>query len=241
MESRRSLLSATAALIAAVCLSVLLLSSCKGGGDDDTTRSTYKYTGTSSVQTTAPDDQGGPESWKSNYSLTYVYYRDSQSSEISEIRAGDVYLSIDKESGIASFFNQDGSDVEEYLVYPDEMTAEHTSHPGKSLDSFSSGFMRLSQVDPDFTDLSNVKYVGAETVAGRQTKQYVQRSYSSGKLTGSAFICIDDEYGFAVKGEQYDGSNDLVVYWELTEFHAGDVPEVGLEMDLTGYKITEKQ
>lgn len=229
-----------------------LLSSCSKG-ETGTSTAAYKYNPSASTTKKGSDTETETEtadqadgnftidsSWQSNYTLTYSYTSDGATSVITESRTADKYLSSDQESGTTTYLVQNGSDVDQYLLYPESKNGAHKVYAGKNVADISTGFMKISTVDSGFNTLPNVVYVGEEKVAGRDCKKDVQRAYTSGQVTGTAYIYIDKEFGFAIEGQQYDSSMTLTVSWEVTSFATGSVSSDSLSINTEGYSINEE-
>ncbi|MCR5042507.1 MAG: hypothetical protein K6C36_10480 [Clostridia bacterium] len=226
---------------------ILALCSCAKTGNYDTTTAPYKYNADAASTTAAPVEStsayaptGVDESWKGNYSLTYVYIRSGESSTLSELRCADRFMSSDKASGISSYFIVNGNDIDKYVVYPSDGKATHELLKDKSLSNLSSGFMKISKVDEGFKSLENVAYMGSETVDGRACEKYIQKSYENGEETATATVWIDSQYGFVVRLESVDANGEQTLSWELMSFSVGTVTSSDIVPALDGLEIIEE-
>lgn len=181
-------------------------------------------------------------SWMGNYSLTYTYTEGTESSQLREMRCAGLYSVTDLASGAATYFIQNGSDIDQYVLNPAAMSGTHSVLSDQSLADITTGFMKIAYVDSSFPTLSNVEYQGEETVAGRVAAKYTQSAYNTaGLLTAYAFVWIDSEYGFASKCRVYNMTGSVNVSWELTELTVGGVSEESIGFSTDGYTITEAQ
>ena len=174
--------------------------------------------------------------------LTYTYTEGTESSELREMRCEGLYSVTDLASGAATYFIQNGSDIDQYVLNPAAMSGTHSVLSDQSLADITTGFMKIAYVDSSFPTLSNVEYQGEETVAGRVAAKYTQSAYNTaGLLTAYAFVWIDSEYGFASKCRVYNMTGSVNVSWELTELTVGGVSEESIGFSTDGYTITEAQ
>ena len=182
-------------------------------------------------------------SWKNNFTVNYTYFNNSQGEgkiNVCEKRSENFFSAEDTDSGDMLFYKMNGSDIDSYVIVPDEKEQVHSVIAGKSLSDLSSTFMKLSEVDEGLPSLSNVMYMYDEQVAGRDCAKYVQRAYSGGELTKTVYVWVDAQYGFAAKGEVYDGETKLTASWETTSFAAGNVKDGDVEIDLSAYTFVEE-
>lgn len=243
--------------IAILCLLALALSLFSSCADDsagslselDTTaKNTQVFTDDEEEGTTAPTYSGGTgspilinESWLSNYTLSYTYEENGQSSNLTEQRCEGIYTAKEETSGALTCFLQSGDDVEEYVLNPQTKTGTHSVLSDQSLASITPGFLKIARVDAAFPTLANVELQGEESVAGRPAKKYTQSAYNTaGLLTAYAFVWIDEEYGFASKCRVYNLSGSVNVSWELKSLTVGGVTEESIGFSTDGYEITEQ-
>lgn len=240
-----------------VLIMLLVLSSCadkRGLGDLNDLATTVKSTQifteprettTESRNPNLPQNNAQPvqnNSWAGNYALTYTYTENSVSSEITEKRCDGVYCATDNASGTVSFFSQNGSNIEQYILNPAQKSGTHSVIKDNTLDNITTGFMKIAYIDPGFTSLSNVEYQNDDIVAGRGAKKYTQSAYSSaGLLTAYAFVWIDTEYGFISKCQVYSLSGTVSTSWELKDLSVGSVTEEKIGFTTDGYEITEQE
>lgn len=181
-------------------------------------------------------------SWKRNFDATYTYFNKSQSDDairVHEKRSEKYFSAEDTDSGDTLYYKANGKNIDSYVIVPDEEEQVHSVVSGKTLNDLSSTFMKLSDVDPGLPALANVMYMYDEEIAGRPCAKYIQRAYADGEPTGTVYVWIDAEFGFAAKGEVYDADTVLTASWELTSFASGSVKDEDVEIDLSGYKIVE--
>ncbi len=239
-----------------IAASLLLMSSC---GDDGglgelgelatTAKHTQVFTDGNEVGTTAAPVSNPTaavtsvqnNSWTANYSLTYSINENGETSVLKEQRCDGIYCVTDTASGAISYFEQNGEDIDQYILNPSAKTGTHSLLENSSLADITTGFMKIAAVNPEFTTYSNVEYQGEETVAGRSAKKYTQSAYSdAGLLTAYAFVWLDSEYGFASKCKVYNLTGTVNTSWELTEFSVGGVSADGIGFSTDGYEITEE-
>lgn len=236
----------------AVFLTVVLmvsegLSSC-GKNTDEVTSESYVYHPADETTATQAGENASAamlhtdSSWKSNFDVSYTYFNKSQADEairVHEKRSDKYFSAADIDSGDMLYYEQNGNNVDSYVIVPDEEEQVHSVVSGKTLNDLSSTFMKLSEVDPDLPSLANVMYMYDEEVAGRTCAKYIQRAYAEGEATDTVYVWIDAEYGFAAKGEVYDANSALTASWEVTSFSAGGIKDDDVKTDLSSYKIVE--
>lgn len=243
---------------------VLALSGCSGDRDDSFGINEYATTGVGESGTTRPHDEPGTtalpttaafdlptagttaadpstvSSWQSNYTLTYTFTENGERSELTETRCDGLYSARDAASGAVSYFRQNGSDIDSYVLNPTAKTGTHRLLTGKSLADITTGFMKIAYIDPSFTTLSNVEYQGSESVAGRPAAKYIQSVYDgTGLLTAYAFVWIDSEYGFVSKCMVYNLTGAVNTSWELLSLSVGGIDPVSAAVSTDGYTLTE--
>lgn len=235
-------------LVICVLVAVLGFSSCK---EDDETPSSQPYVyHPSDASTSSGEDTSNPgntllsidTSWKKNYTVTYTYFNTEQGTDkisVCEKRSTSYFSAEDTVSGDTLFYKTNGSDIDRYVIVPTEKEQIHSVIEGKTLDDLSSTFMKLTEVDADLPQLSNVLFMYGETVGGRECDKYIQRAYSSGKLTENVYVWIDKQFGFAVKGEVYNAENKLTASWEVESFAAGNTKDSDVAVDLDKYTFKD--
>lgn len=242
-----------------VCIFIMsiLLSSCSdkhGLGELDELATTDKHTqvftekneeGTTSALS-APVNPGTQtvqnNEWTKNYTLNYVYSSDGVTSSVTEKRCSGIYSAVDDESGTVSFFSQNKDDIDQYVLNPSQKSGTHSVVKNSSLDSITTGFMKIAYIDPSFASMSNVEFQNDDTVAGRGAKKYTQSAYSTtGLLTAYAFVWIDNEYGFVSKCQVYSLSGNVNTSWELKSFSVGNVTAESIGFSTDGYDIAEQE
>lgn len=239
----------TAAAVILAFASLIGFASCSKTPETTTTES-YVYhpadeTTTSSDKENSPagsDALNVDPSWKANFDVSYTYFNKSQSEDairVHEKRSEKYFSAEDIDSGDTLYYKENGKNIDSYVIVPGGEEQVHSVIDGKKLNDLSSTFMKLSDVDPDLPVLANVMYMYDEDVAGRACSKYIQRAYADGEATGTVYVWVDAEYGFAAKGEVYDANTVLTASWEVTSFAAGAVKDADVEMDLSSYKIVE--
>lgn len=238
----------TALLLAFVFISVFCFSACKP--EEPLPSESYVYhpadeTQASQEQTTAAGADGITVNtlWRSNFEVYYTYFNSEQSEEtlnVCEKRSENYFSAEDTASGDMLYYCASGADIDSYVIVPGEAEQAHTVISGKTLADLSSTFMKLSEVDSDLPSLPNVLYMYDEAVAGRDCAKYIQRAYSGGELTKTVYVWIDAEFGFAAKGEVYNADTELIASWEVQSFSAGATEDADVQIDLSGYTISEE-
>lgn len=243
-------------LAVTAALSVMLLtlfSSCKNDPDNNsTTTEPYSYnsvqstTGSSSAASEDPEKPFAVNtSWQKNYRVTYEYYNSADGTNtvtVKETKNKTAFTAEYPDGDSLLYYKENGSDTDYYVIMTGkEKKAVHTLLENKSFSELNSTFMKLTKVSSNLPSLSNVLYMYDENIGGRACRKYLQRAYSSGKLTESVYIWIDIEFGFAAKCESYNADNKMTVMWSVKEFEAGAVPEDGIKPDLSQYTVTEEE
>jgi len=230
-------------------LSVFLLTSCTGENVNDVTDYVYNPTANETEAVSESVTVNGltekdftiNTAWQKNYQATYRYYNKENAVTSVTVRETktDKVFAVEYIGGQAAtqYYKADGSDTELYTISTSENT--HTVLKNKSFTTLSSLFMKLSTVEKGFSSLSNVMYMGEETIAGRQCQKYIQRAYTDGEVTETVYIWIDTEFGFGVKCTAMDATETLTMSWELTEFSTGKITEKDTGITLSSYKFTE--
>lgn len=236
----------------AVCLllaaSVLFALAGCGNTEEPTAFSDYSYV---SDDTSAPQEStsAGKEdsfavdtSWQKNFAAEYKYFDKSVSDDtvtIRETRCETAFAAVYPETGNLIYYAANGSDIDCYTVAPAQKQFMHTVVKNKSIGDISTTLMKLTEVSEELPQRANVLYIGEETVSGRACKKYIQRAYTDGAVTETVYVWVDAAYGFALKCEDYDASDALKTYWEVTSFAAGNVTPADIGVDISGYTFTE--
>ena len=241
-----------AAALLALCLLLTAAAGCKKKNGGEEIPSKYNYT--PAPETTAPEETTGDVrdfqkafvkdlSWQKNYFVAYNYFNAAQNvnnARIVEKRASTAFSVEYTETGLLLYYKANGDNTDYYVIDPTQNEQLHSVITGKKISSLSSMFMKLSNVNATLPAQSNVLYMYDELVAGRNCHKYIQRAYADAKLTESVYVWIDAEYGFAMKCEDYDASEQLKTSWEVTEFSAGGVTADDVYVDLSAYQFTEE-
>ena len=227
------------------------LAACKpddGGDTLENLATTVRYTQSfTEAGLTAPaGDANGliavDNSWTGNYTLTYSYSENGTLSRLTERRCEGLYSVTDEESGVVSFFIQEGDRIEQYMLDPTGKVGTHAALEGQNLSGISTGFMRIAAVNPAFPTYANVEYQGDETVNGRPARKYTQQAYNdAGLLTAYAFVWIDTQYGFASKCQVFNLTGEVNTTWELRSIEVGAVTPESIGFSTDGYTITEAE
>lgn len=238
-----------AAAVILAFASLIGFASCAINPEDTTTESyVYHPADETTVSSDAEKDPSAADalnadtSWKTNFDVSYTYFNKSQSDDairVHEMRSEKYFSAEDIDSGDTLYYKENGKNIDSYVIVPDGEEQVHSVINGKNLNDLSSTFMKLSDVDPGLPSLANVMYMYDEDVAGRTCSKYIQRAYADGEATGTVYVWIDAEYGFAAKGEVYDENTVLTASWEVTSFAVGAVKDADVEIDLASYKIVE--
>ena len=238
-------------LIALLTVFLLCFSACTGESGQKESTTAYEYV-PSDVQTTGAEVESSTgaeelkidKTWTKNFDITYSILNPEVSPtpiKIREIKTDNVY-SIEYLDGSSFYFwKQNGSDVDEYTVVANANEQVHKVYKNKSVSKVEVLFGQSSEVEKDFPLLSNVCYEYDEVVAGRQCSKYIQRAYKDGKVTGTLYVWIDKEFGFAVKEEEYDGNDSLVAMLEVIEFSSGETADEDVTFDASQYTFKEEQ
>lgn len=237
--------------IALLTVFLLCLSSCTDKTEENESTTAYEYV-PSDTQTTAGESESsaGTEqlnidtSWTGNFNITYSILNPEVSPvpiKIREIKTDNVH-SIEYLDG-SSFYcwKQNGSDVYKYTVVANASEQVYKVYENESVTRHSVFFKECSEIDKGFPLLSNVCYEYDEVVAGRQCSKYIQRAYKDGKVTATLFVWADKEFGFAVKKEEYDENDKLVVMLELIDFSYGETVDEDVTFDESEYVFKEEQ
>ena len=240
------------AALLVLCLLLTGFSGCKKKNGSEEIPSRYNYTPapeTTEQENVSEDVRDFQKafvkdlSWQKNYSVAYNYYNVSQNvnnARIVEKRASTAFSVEYVDTGLLLYYKASGDNTDYYVIDPAENKQMHSVIAGKKISSLSSMFMKLSNVNATLPAQSNVLYMYDELVAGRNCHKYIQRAYADSKLTESVYVWIDAEYGFAMKCEDYDASEQLKTSWEVTEFSAGGVTADDVYVDLSAYQFTEE-
>ena len=231
-------------VILAVIISACVLTACEN--DNGVTIETPTATQKATRVYTDPDEANNETvtfvantEWINNYILEYNYADTGTASQITEIRYGDTYKAIDSLNGLISYFEQVEGGIDEFVINTETNEGVHTFLADQDMDTLTTGFMRVSSLDGDFTTQSDVQYEGTEMVAGREADRYLKSVYTSDTLTAYAFVWVDKEYGFASKCAVYTVQGSLYSSWELTSFSVGTVSYEDAVLDISAYTITE--
>lgn len=238
------------AVLAALALAGLtpVLSACNNGNQPAVTTPDYSYNNEDTTgDGTAPADGTGERftvdvSWQQNYAAEYKYFERVAGEEtvtIREARTAVAFSARYPANGNFVYYAVSGSDLDCYTAVPAEEQYVHTVLKNKSLNELSSTFMKLTAVSAGLPELSNVLYMGEETVGGRACKKYIQRAYENGAVTETVYVWVDAEFGFAMKCEAYNADEELQTYWEVTSFAAGHAGAADLGVELSDYTFTE--
>lgn len=240
--SKRFLAAVIAVMLVAACFTA-----CSDGGNGVTIdmptvtqKATRVYTDPDEANTEAATFVAD-SSWTQNYVLEYNYADTGTASRIREVRYGDTYKATDSVNGLISYFEQVEGGVDEFVINTVTGEGVHTFLDGQEMSTLTTGFMRVSSLEGNFTTQNGVQYEGTELVAGRETDRYLQSVSTNGTLTAYAFVWIDKEFGFAGKCEVYTVQGSLYSSWELTSFSNGTVTADDVYLDLSQYRITEGQ
>lgn len=180
------------------------------------------------------------DSWKKNYAVYYRYYNsanDTSTVSVKEFLADDVFIVTYPDAASSIYYKASGANTDMYTISTGEKT--HKLLTGKSFSTISSLFMKLSNVEEGFPELSNVMYMGTETVTGRECLKYIQRAYTDGEVTQTVYIWIDKQYGFAAKCQSLNADNTLTLSWEILSFETGEVTAGDADIDISSYDFTE--
>ena len=196
----------------------------------------------SSAGPAAPEGALTPDySWMTSYALKYTYFDGSETSEITEGKSANYYRAEDAGSNSVVYIERKDGYLLEYMLNPADYTGAVSVVTDSDIADLHSGFMMLSAADSNFPLYTNVTPVGPEPVAGRRAMKYVQNGEpASGENGRTAYVWIDDEYGFASKCELYDSvTQELLMKWELESF-ALNVQDSDVVIDLSGFDIASQ-
>lgn len=235
--------------IAVAALIMTLVSAAACNREEIQTVDGYEY----NASTAAPQQDDGTtaeakqeesfvsdSSWKKNYSVTYRYYNaenDTSSITAKEVLAENAFVVSYPETASSIYYKASGANTDMYTITPSEKT--HTLLTGKSFSSLSSLFMKLSEIDRNLPQQSNVMYMGTESVADRPCLKYIQRAYTDGEVTETVYIWVDAQYGFGAKCQALGADNTLKLSWEVLSFESGELKESDTGISLSSYKFTE--
>lgn len=253
---KKHILTCAALLLTAI--TVVLSAGCGGKGGKSNAPSSYNYVENNSTLPTGtdpdPTEPGATQpadtpinvvtDWQKNYDVEYKYYEPSLSNETETIRetlCDGFFTAIYPLSGNFVYYEENGANLECYIAAPAENDYLHSVLKNKKVSNLSTTFMKLTSVDAGFTALSNVLYMGEETVADRTCKKYIQRAYSDGAVTKTVYVWIDAQYGFALKCEAYNAADQLETYWEVSSFRTGGVTKDDLGVDISKYTFKDKE
>ena len=234
------------ALLTAVLLTVLAAAACTPDKPNPTEPDyTYKtqdpsepYTGASETAETFEVDP----SWQQNYIAEYRYYdraKQVDSVTIREARCDIAFLASYPLSGNLIYYTANSEGLDCYTVVPSERQYVHSVLKDKHIAGLSSTLMKLTAVSGDMPTYSNVMFMGEETVGGRACKKYIQRAYENGALTETVYVWVEQQFGFAMKCEDYNASDELQTYWEVLSFKTGGVTVSDFGIDLSKYHFLE--
>ena len=230
---------------------VFSLAACNDGIDDAST--TYSYTpgvtssgdsDDSAEETTAPQNIVINTDWQKNFTLSYSYYdadNDSGMINIEERRSDSAFTVEYTDTGALLYYApNEGGGTDYYVIIPGESEQVHSYLADSSFATLSSMFMKLSKVDSTLPRKNNVVYMYEESVAGRPCAKYIQRSYQDGEETGTCYVWIDNEFGFASKCESFSAAGVLTLSWELKNFVSGETTAEDTEVNLADYTFVEE-
>ena len=215
-----------------LCFMLFSFAACRGGEEPEST-GTYTYTPATSG---ADDTTGGSEgseafpvdaSWHENFNVLFKYFDISQGKDpvtVNEKKGEGFFIAEYMETGSKLYYVQNGPDIDYYYLSSD-LTGVRSRLKNKQMSSISTTFMKLSEVSGDLPTLANVMFMGEENVAGRPCRKYIQRAYQDGEAKQTVYVWVDEEYGFAARGEAYNEKDEMTVNWVLLRFSAGDVGE----------------
>lgn len=179
-------------------------------------------------------------SWQQNYSLQYAFLYSGELSLVSEMRAGNQYKAVDEGKGFINYYiGGENGVIDNYRLYPDTKEGTHKTE-NSSINTLKSQFMSISNVQSNFTSMSNVLFEDDDTVAGRPAKRYRQTQLDDeGAISGYALVWIDNEFGFAIKGQICLADDSTVMGWEVVSFETGRFTEEDFGINLAEYTLTE--
>ena len=241
-----------------ICIVIALLtvtstafSACNNDSSESESTTAYEYISSGGESATGEESSDANQgeikidrSWENNFDVTYNTYNPEVSPtpmKVRERKSESAYIVEYVDGNSFYYYKQNGADVDKYTVIENESEQLHAVYKNKHISALTALFGRSSEVDKNFPLLGNVCYEYDEVIAGRQCGKYLQRAYENGEATATLFIWIDNEYGFALKQEEYDAEGRLVAKLEVIEFSCGSTKDEDVIIDLSEYTFKEEQ